>query len=195
MQRSVTRDVEHRADVVERLLVEPAFAPRATHRVAIGSRLARPIPDVTAFVIIDQPLHRAGQVLHRLNVEHDHGRGHGEALEVAHERCRGATSEPAAGDDQPAGSDELALIECSHVLLGSCRHEREAKRKENPETGSSPHSLSPCCPIRFLWAVCGRAYTYVNAKVDKALDYYHKALALDPNYLLAREYLGEGYFG
>src|SRR5215468_6520949 len=42
MQRSVTRDIEHRADVVERLLVEPAFAPRATHRVAIGSRLARP---------------------------------------------------------------------------------------------------------------------------------------------------------
>jgi tetratricopeptide (TPR) repeat protein len=30
-------------------------------------------------------------------------------------------------------------------------------------------------------------------EVDKGLDYYHKALALDPNYLLAREYLGEGY--
>jgi tetratricopeptide (TPR) repeat protein len=29
--------------------------------------------------------------------------------------------------------------------------------------------------------------------LDKGLDYYHKALALDPNYLLAREYLGEGY--
>ena len=29
--------------------------------------------------------------------------------------------------------------------------------------------------------------------VDKGLDYYHKALALDPNYLRAREYLGEGY--
>jgi tetratricopeptide (TPR) repeat protein len=29
--------------------------------------------------------------------------------------------------------------------------------------------------------------------IDKGLDYYHRALALDPNYLLAREYLGEGY--
>jgi tetratricopeptide (TPR) repeat protein len=29
--------------------------------------------------------------------------------------------------------------------------------------------------------------------VDKGLEYYHKALELDPNYLLAREYLGEGY--
>jgi tetratricopeptide (TPR) repeat protein len=29
--------------------------------------------------------------------------------------------------------------------------------------------------------------------LDKGLEYYHKALALDPNYLLAREYLGEGY--
>jgi tetratricopeptide (TPR) repeat protein len=29
--------------------------------------------------------------------------------------------------------------------------------------------------------------------VDKGLEYYHKALALDPSYLRAREYLGEGY--
>ncbi len=29
--------------------------------------------------------------------------------------------------------------------------------------------------------------------IDKGLDYYHRALQLDPNYLLAREYLGEGY--
>jgi tetratricopeptide (TPR) repeat protein len=29
--------------------------------------------------------------------------------------------------------------------------------------------------------------------VDKGLDYYQRALALDPNYLRAREYLGEGY--
>ena len=29
--------------------------------------------------------------------------------------------------------------------------------------------------------------------VDKGLEYYHEALALDPNYLRAREYLGEGY--
>jgi tetratricopeptide (TPR) repeat protein len=29
--------------------------------------------------------------------------------------------------------------------------------------------------------------------VDKGLDYYRKALALDPNYLRVREYLGEGY--
>jgi len=29
--------------------------------------------------------------------------------------------------------------------------------------------------------------------LDKGIDYYHKALALDPNYVKAREYLGEGY--
>ena len=29
--------------------------------------------------------------------------------------------------------------------------------------------------------------------VDKGLEYYHRALVLDPNYLRAREYLGEGY--
>ncbi|MGA7545076.1 MAG: tetratricopeptide repeat protein, partial [Methyloceanibacter sp.] len=29
--------------------------------------------------------------------------------------------------------------------------------------------------------------------VDKGLEYYREALALDPNYLRAREYLGEGY--
>ena len=29
--------------------------------------------------------------------------------------------------------------------------------------------------------------------IDKGLDYYQRALALDPNYLRAREYLGEGY--
>ncbi len=29
--------------------------------------------------------------------------------------------------------------------------------------------------------------------VEKGIDYYHRALALDPNYLRAREYLGEGY--
>jgi tetratricopeptide (TPR) repeat protein len=28
--------------------------------------------------------------------------------------------------------------------------------------------------------------------VDKGLDYYQRALVLDPNYLRAREYLGEG---
>jgi len=29
--------------------------------------------------------------------------------------------------------------------------------------------------------------------VEKGIEYYHKALELDPNYNLAREYLGEGY--
>jgi tetratricopeptide (TPR) repeat protein len=29
--------------------------------------------------------------------------------------------------------------------------------------------------------------------LDKGLEYYHRALALDPGYLHAREYLGEGY--
>ncbi|MGI9405918.1 MAG: tetratricopeptide repeat protein, partial [Hyphomicrobiaceae bacterium] len=29
--------------------------------------------------------------------------------------------------------------------------------------------------------------------VDKGISYYHKALALDPDYVVAREYLGEGY--
>jgi tetratricopeptide (TPR) repeat protein len=29
--------------------------------------------------------------------------------------------------------------------------------------------------------------------VEKGIDYYHRALEIDPNYLKAREYLGEGY--
>jgi len=29
--------------------------------------------------------------------------------------------------------------------------------------------------------------------VDRGIDYYHKALALDPSYTKARQYLGEGY--
>jgi tetratricopeptide (TPR) repeat protein len=29
--------------------------------------------------------------------------------------------------------------------------------------------------------------------VDKGIDYYHKALAIDPNYTKARQYLGEAY--
>jgi len=29
--------------------------------------------------------------------------------------------------------------------------------------------------------------------VDKGIDYYHQALAIDPNYTKARQYLGEAY--
>ena len=29
--------------------------------------------------------------------------------------------------------------------------------------------------------------------VDKGIDYYHRALAIDPNYTKARQYLGEAY--
>jgi tetratricopeptide (TPR) repeat protein len=37
---------------------------------------------------------------------------------------------------------------------------------------------------------------YSNRKagrIELGITYYHKALAIDPNYVLAREYLGEGY--
>ena len=30
-------------------------------------------------------------------------------------------------------------------------------------------------------------------RLDEAIGYYRKALAIDPNFVLAREYLGEGY--
>jgi tetratricopeptide (TPR) repeat protein len=30
-------------------------------------------------------------------------------------------------------------------------------------------------------------------RIKEGIDYYHRALALDPNYSRAREYLGEGY--
>ena len=30
-------------------------------------------------------------------------------------------------------------------------------------------------------------------RLETGITYYHKALAIDPNYVLAREYLGEGY--
>jgi hypothetical protein len=29
--------------------------------------------------------------------------------------------------------------------------------------------------------------------IDKGIDYYHQALAIDPNYTKVREYLGEAY--
>ena len=29
--------------------------------------------------------------------------------------------------------------------------------------------------------------------IDKGIDYYHQALAIDPNYTKARQYLGEAY--
>jgi len=32
-----------------------------------------------------------------------------------------------------------------------------------------------------------------SGRLDVALGYYNKALAIDPNFVLAREYLGEGY--
>jgi tetratricopeptide (TPR) repeat protein len=37
---------------------------------------------------------------------------------------------------------------------------------------------------------------YANRKagrLDAGISYYKKALAIDPNFVLAREYLGEGY--
>ena len=37
-------------------------------------------------------------------------------------------------------------------------------------------------------------YSYRKAgHFDEAFGYYHKAIEIDPNYVLAREYLGEGY--
>ncbi|MGE0238515.1 MAG: tetratricopeptide repeat protein [Parvibaculaceae bacterium] len=32
-----------------------------------------------------------------------------------------------------------------------------------------------------------------SGRLDQAIGYYRKALAIDPNFVLAREYLGEGY--
>src|SRR6185437_14220255 len=87
MHRTVACDVEHRTDLIERLVVEPAFAPRPPDRVAIGGGLARPIQDMPAFVIVDQPLHGTRQILERLHVEPDHRRGDGEALEIAKQGC------------------------------------------------------------------------------------------------------------
>jgi tetratricopeptide (TPR) repeat protein len=37
-------------------------------------------------------------------------------------------------------------------------------------------------------------YSYrKSGEIDKGIGYYQKALAIDPNYVLVREYLGEGY--
>lgn len=35
--------------------------------------------------------------------------------------------------------------------------------------------------------------TRKKGDLDKGISFYHKALKIDPNYILAREYLGEGY--
>lgn len=32
-----------------------------------------------------------------------------------------------------------------------------------------------------------------SGRLDEAFGYYHKAIEIDPNFVLAREYLGEGY--
>ena len=57
--------------------------------------------------------------------------------------------------------------------------------------------------LELLWAIEDRdqakvltAIGYATRKlgnVERGIDYYHKALALDPDHVRAREYLGEGY--
>ncbi len=57
--------------------------------------------------------------------------------------------------------------------------------------------------LELLWAIETRqdpkVLNYIGfatrklGDVDKGITYYHKALAIDPDYTLAREYLGEGY--
>jgi tetratricopeptide (TPR) repeat protein len=57
--------------------------------------------------------------------------------------------------------------------------------------------------LELLWAIETRqdpqVLNYIGfatrklGNVDKGINYYHKALAIDPDYTLAREYLGEGY--
>ena len=57
--------------------------------------------------------------------------------------------------------------------------------------------------LSFLWLIEKRedpkVLNYIGyttrrlGNVDDGIKYYHRALALDPNYVRAREYLGEGY--
>ncbi len=57
--------------------------------------------------------------------------------------------------------------------------------------------------LELLWAIEARQDPKVSnyigltvrklGQVDEGIKYYHEALALDPDYTLAREYLGEGY--
>ena len=57
--------------------------------------------------------------------------------------------------------------------------------------------------LSFLWLIEKRedpkVLNYIGyttrrlGNVDDGIKYYHRALALDPNYVQAREYLGEGY--
>ena len=42
-------------------------------------------------------------------------------------------------------------------------------------------------------AVVGDLDTRKAGRLDIGITYYRKALALNPNFVLAREYLGEGY--
>lgn len=43
-------------------------------------------------------------------------------------------------------------------------------------------------------ALNGLGYTHRKlGQLERGIDYYKQALAIDPDYLLAREYLGEGY--
>ena len=146
VHRPVAGDVEHRANVIEGLVVEPAFAPRALDCIAIRRGLALPKQDVAAFVVVDQPLHLARQGVQGLHVEHDHGRGHGKALEVPEQGLGAAAGEPPALDDEPACRHEPVLLD-SHGLRLRTRHDqRKQKRKSGPQAGSRPHAFLPCCP-------------------------------------------------
>ena len=142
----VACDVEHGADVAQRLLIEPALAPRPLHRVAIGCGLARAEKDVAAFVVVDQPLHLARQGGQRLHVQHDHGGGDGEALEIPEQRLGAAAGEPASLDDETAGRNEPVLLDGDGGRVGTSHEERKQKRKSGPQAGSRPHVSFPCCP-------------------------------------------------
>ena len=150
VEGTVAGDVEHGANLLKRRAAEPALAPRPPHRIAVGRRLARPIKDMPAFVIVDQPLHLTRQVLERLHVQHDDGGGHGEALEVAKERRRLAAGQLSARDHEAARRHELALFERDCASIDGDSLPRGGVGAQAPPRAGQPISfLFPLLPRPF----------------------------------------------
>ena len=139
------------------VLLEPAFAPRPPYGIAIGGRLARPVQDMPAFVIVDQPLHRPRQLFQRLHVQHDDGGGDGEAFEVAQAGWRWRRRTACGRQPRAVPAPRACPARARRRPLVKARVRRARGRARAPPRDGQLIALSfplPPCPTG-LAAVCG----------------------------------------
>jgi len=91
-------------------------------------------------------------------------------------RCKGLRHAP----PNPSTDDEI--YHAGYWLAKSGKYEIALAMLRRAEDQSDPRILNY---LGFATRKLGR--------VDEGLIYYRKALAIDPNYVLAREYMGEAY--